>query len=318
MKLFSILFLTYLFYINTTTTTCFIHNKRPNIKPLYMKKRLQERSTSPYYNPRTLNQKKYVESINNNQITIGIGPAGTGKTLFACAYAVNQLQQNKISKIILTRPIVTVEEDLGYLPGKLNSKMEPWTRPIFDIFLEYYDQRSLTSMLNNNVIEIAPLAYMRGRTFKNAIIIADEMQNSSPNQMMMVTTRIGENSKLLITGDLNQSDRYEDNGLKDLLGKLTRYKGNASDIGICHFTYEDVQRSKIVETLLQVYENTPERPRLPLPTMAEKRKHDDNIKEIEEKKSTSKRTQKQKNNDAALIPIEDVNRLSRNHYKNKR
>tara|TARA_B100000925_G_C21994698_1_gene468369 strand:- start:581 stop:1432 length:852 start_codon:yes stop_codon:yes gene_type:complete len=283
-----------------------------------MKKRLQERSTSPYYNPRTLNQKKYVESINNNQITIGIGPAGTGKTLFACAYAVNQLQQNKISKIILTRPIVTVEEDLGYLPGKLNSKMEPWTRPIFDIFLEYYDQRSLTSMLNNNVIEIAPLAYMRGRTFKNAIIIADEMQNSSPNQMMMVTTRIGENSKLLITGDLNQSDRYEDNGLKDLLGKLTRYKGNASDIGICHFTYEDVQRSKIVETLLQVYENTPERPRLPLPTMAEKRKHDDNVKEIEEKKVPSKRTQKQKNNDAALIPIEDVNRLSRNNYKNSR
>lgn len=282
-----------------------------------MKKRLQERSTSPYYNPRTPNQKKYVESINNNQITIGIGPAGTGKTLFACAYAVNQLQQNKISKIILTRPIVTVEEDLGYLPGKLNSKMEPWTRPIFDIFLEYYDQRSLTSMLNNNVIEIAPLAYMRGRTFKNAIIIADEMQNSSPNQMMMVTTRIGENSKLLITGDLNQSDRYEDNGLKDLLGKLMRYKGNASDIGICHFTYEDVQRSKIVETILQVYENIQERPRLPLPTMAEKRKHDDNIKEIEETKSTSKRTQKQKNDDAALIPIEDVNRLSKIN-KNKR
>ena len=311
MKLFSILFLTYLFYINTTTS--FIHNKHSNIKPLYMKKRLQERSTSPYYNPRTLNQKKYVESIYNNQITIGIGPAGTGKTLFACAYAVNQLQQNKISKIILTRPIVTVEEDLGYLPGKLNSKMEPWTRPIFDIFLEYYDQRSLTSMLNNNVIEIAPLAYMRGRTFKNAIIIADEMQNSSPNQMMMVTTRIGENSKLLITGDLNQSDRYEDNGLKDLLEKLTRYKGNASDIGICHFTYEDVQRSKIVETLLQVYENYQERPRLPLPTMAEKMKHDYDVKEIEsqEKKYTSKRSQRQKNDDAALIPIEDINRLSK-------
>jgi len=311
MKLFSILFLTYLFYINTTTS--FIHNKHPNIKPLYMKKRLQERSTSPYYNPRTLNQKKYVESIYNNQITIGIGPAGTGKTLFACAYAVNQLQQNKISKIILTRPIVTVEEDLGYLPGKLNSKMEPWTRPIFDIFLEYYDQRSLTSMLNNNVIEIAPLAYMRGRTFKNSIIIADEMQNSSPNQMMMVTTRIGENSKLLITGDLNQSDRYEDNGLKDLLEKLTRYKGNASDIGICHFTYEDVQRSKIVETLLQVYENYQERPRLPLPTMVEKMKHDYDVKEIEsqEKKYTSKRSQRQKNDDAALIPIEDINRLSK-------
>lgn len=313
MRLFSVLFLTYMFHIMNTSRS-FIYKERVKImneNVIYMKKRIHERSISPYYNPRTPNQKQYVESINDNQITIGIGPAGTGKTLFACAYAVNQLQQNKISKIILTRPIVTVEEDLGYLPGKLNSKMEPWTRPIFDIFLEYYDQRSLTSMLNNNVIEIAPLAYMRGRTFKNAIIIADEMQNSSPNQMMMVTTRVGENSKLLITGDLNQSDRYKDNGLKDLLEKLMHYKGNTSDIGICHFTYDDVQRSKIVETILRVYENYQERPRLPLPTIVEKTNHDNDVIKLDEKKRKSKRSQNEKNDDAALIPIEDINRLSK-------
>ena len=131
------------------------------------------------------------------------------------------MQRNEISKIILTRPIVTVEEDLGYLPGKLNSKMEPWTRPIFDIFLEYYDQRSLTGMLSSGQIEIAPLAYMRGRTFKNSAI-ADEMQNSSPNQMMMITTRVGDNSNIN-NRRLNQSDRYEDNGLKDLVYKINTY-----------------------------------------------------------------------------------------------
>lgn len=283
-----------------------LSNTRNSLSKITMKKKITERSTSPYYKPRTNNQEKYVESIINNDIVLGIGPAGTGKTLFACTYAIQQLQRNEISKIILTRPIVTVEEDLGYLPGKLNSKMEPWTRPIFDIFLEYYDQRSLTGMLSSGQIEIAPLAYMRGRTFKNSVIIADEMQNSSPNQMMMITTRVGDNSKLLITGDLNQSDRYEDNGLKDLMKKLMRYKGNISNIEICYFTFDDVQRSKIVETILKVYEK--QRPRLPLPTIVEKNKHDNDVKELEYPKKI-KRSQKKRNDDAALIPIEDINRL---------
>lgn len=217
-----------------------------------MKKR--ERFTSPQYSPRTENQKKYVQSLSHadNDVLIAVGPAGTGKTLLACTYAVQRLREDSIQKIVLTRPIVTVEEDIGYLPGKLNSKMEPWTRPIFDILSEYYDHRTITSMLQCGVIEIAPLAYMRGRTFKNSIIIADEMQNSSPNQMMMITTRLGENSKLLITGDLNQSDKYEDNGLKDLIEKVNAYE-NTDGIKICTFDEKDVQRSEIVSKMLAIY-----------------------------------------------------------------
>ena len=218
-----------------------------------MKKR--ERSISPEYGPRTENQKKYVQSLSHadNDVLIAVGPAGTGKTLLACTYAVQRLREDSIQKIVLTRPIVPVEEDIGYLPGKLNSKMEPWTRPIFDILSEYYDHRTITSMLQCGVIEIAPLAYMRGRTFKNSIIIADEMQNSSPNQMMMVTTRLGENSKLLITGDLNQSDKCEDNGLKDLIEKVNAYEGNTDGIKICTFDEKDVQRSEIVSKMLAIY-----------------------------------------------------------------
>ena len=224
-----------------------------NKNPIIMKKK--ERSISPEYGPRTENQKKYVQSLSHadNDVLIAVGPAGTGKTLLACTYAVQRLREDSIQKIVLTRPIVPVEEDIGYLPGKLNSKMEPWTRPIFDILSEYYDHRTITSMLQCGVIEIAPLAYMRGRTFKNSIIIADEMQNSSPNQMMMVTTRLGENSKLLITGDLNQSDKYEDNGLKDLIEKVDTYEGNTDGIKICTFDEKDVQRSEIVSKMLAIY-----------------------------------------------------------------
>lgn len=224
--------------------------------PINMKKR--ERSLSPQYNPRTENQKRYVQSLSHvdNDLLIAVGPAGTGKTLLACTYAIQRLSEDSIQKIVLTRPIVTVEEDIGYLPGKLNSKMEPWTRPVFDILSEYYDHRTITSMLQGGVIEIAPLAYMRGRTFKNSIIIADEMQNSSPNQMMMITTRIGENSKLLITGDLNQSDKYENNGLKDLIEKVNAYE-NTDGIKICEFNETDIQRSEIVSKMIQIYGGAP-------------------------------------------------------------
>lgn len=239
-----------------------MQSSRTNKTPITMKKR--ERSTSPQYNPRTENQKRYVQSLSHvdNDLLIAVGPAGTGKTLLACTYAIQRLREDSIQKIVLTRPIVTVEEDIGYLPGKLNSKMEPWTRPVFDILSEYYDHRTITSMLQSGVIEIAPLAYMRGRTFKNSIIIADEMQNSSPNQMMMITTRIGENSKLLITGDLNQSDKYEDNGLKDLIEKVNAYE-NTDGIKICEFNETDVQRSEIVSKMIQIYGGCSQRGILP-------------------------------------------------------
>ena len=209
------------------------------------------KSLAPNYIPKTPNQQCYVDKMENNTLTFGIGPAGTGKTLLACVYAVEQLKQEKFQKLIITRPIVTVEEDLGYLPGKINKKMEPYMRPIFDIFQIYYSQKTITSMLQSGKIEIAPLAYMRGKTFKNAIIIADEMQNSSPNQMLMITTRLGDDSKMIVTGDLYQSDKMENNGLKDIIEKIN--KKPQSEISIQYFNTSDIQRSRIVSTILDIY-----------------------------------------------------------------
>jgi phosphate starvation-inducible PhoH-like protein len=181
----------------------------------------------PLYKPRTLNQEIYLRFLTdkNVKIVLGVGPAGCGKTLFACHRAIEELRAGNIKKIIITRPMVAVEdESVGFLPGDMNQKMAPWTRPIFDIFGEYYDTDDLNEMVRRNIIEISPLAYMRGRTFKDAFIIADEMQNSTPNQMLMVTTRLGQDSKMVITGDLNQSDRgLSNNGLLDLMYKLRRF-----------------------------------------------------------------------------------------------
>lgn len=284
-------------------------------KPLRMQIKMKqskvpkEKNISPLYYPRTQSQKKYVQTMNSPEksLIFGIGPAGTGKTLFACSYAVEQMKKGNAKKIIMTRPIVPVEEDLGFLPGKLNSKMEPWVRPIFDILEEYYSQRDIINMMQSGVIEIAPLGYMRGRTFKNAIIIADEMQNSTPNQMLMMTTRIGENSKLLITGDLDQSDRLEHNGLKEIIGKIENYKENKNNIQICKFTNIDIQRSEIVTTILNIYEN--KKSSLPLPTIEQVKEHD--LKE-ESKKIKEEVIEKiQNRNDAAIIPKEDMDRLKK-------
>lgn len=185
------------------------------------------KKTEPLYKPKTVNQELYLRFLNDDsvKIVLGVGPAGCGKTLFACHRAIEELRSGNIEKIVVTRPMVAVEdESVGFLPGDMNQKMAPWTRPIFDIFGEYYDVDDLNEMVRKGVIEISPLAYMRGRTFKNSFIIADEMQNSTPNQMMMVTTRLGQDSKMVITGDLNQSDRgLSNNGLLDFMHKLRRY-----------------------------------------------------------------------------------------------
>jgi phosphate starvation-inducible PhoH-like protein len=179
--------------------------------------------------------------------------------MFACLRAIELLKKGTLNKIILTRPVVTVEEELGFLPGNINKKMDPWTRPIFDIFLEHFSKTELDQMINNNVIEISPLAYMRGRTFKNAFIIADEMQNSSPNQMMMLTTRIGKNSKLVITGDLKQTDKLVNNGLIDFVEKIncfnnfTSNKTDSNKIEIIEFKNQYVERSPIVKKVLDIY-----------------------------------------------------------------
>ena len=222
----------------------------------------KQKSLAPHYSPKTVNQKAYWKYLNDPAVSIvlGTGPAGTGKTLFACNTAIQLLKRGDIQKIVLTRPVVAVEEDLGFLPGNLVMKMDPWTRPIFDILLEFYSQKDVDAMVQSGIIEISPLAYMRGRTFKRAFIIADEMQNSSPNQMMMLTTRIGEGSKMVITGDLKQCDRSADNGLLDLMQKLRGFRlskpKEAGELRIraVEMSMEDVERSAVVKQVLELYE----------------------------------------------------------------
>ena len=207
------------------------------------------------YKPRTENQISYVNSLMDPNISIvgGIGPAGTGKTLFACHTAITALKSGDVDKIVITRPLVAVdEEELGFLPGSISNKMDPWTRPIFDILSDFYSANQIQTMVKNGVIEISPLAYMRGRTFKRSFIIADEMQNSSPNQMLMMLTRIGTDSKLVITGDLKQSDLSGVNGLVDFVEKLSNQKEN-SLIQMIELTNVDIQRSAVVAQILNIY-----------------------------------------------------------------
>lgn len=211
------------------------------------------------YIPKSANQQRYVDALDNfdRKIIVATGPAGTGKTLFACKQGIKLLYTGKLQKIVLTRPLVTVEEDLGFLPGNIDEKMSPWTRPIFDIFLESYTRSELDRMLQEKTIEVSPLAFMRGRTFKDTFIIADEMQNSSPNQMKLLTTRIGKGSRLSINGDLNQTDRMGENGLKYLVRKMADYyQMNPSIPQMVDFISleaDDVKRSKIVKHVIDMY-----------------------------------------------------------------
>jgi phosphate starvation-inducible PhoH-like protein len=159
----------------------------------------------------------------------------------------------------MKRPVVTVEEELGFLPGNIKNKMDPWTRPIFDIFLEYYHQREIDAMIQSGVIEISPLAFMRGRTFKRCFILADEMQNSSPNQMVMLTTRIGYGSKMVVNGDLRQSDLTRQNGLEMFLQKIRHFSEigkNHTGIAVCSMKYTDVERSPVVSMVLEILDQS--------------------------------------------------------------
>lgn len=205
------------------------------------------------HGPKTANQRTYVKYLEgqSDYILSVIGPAGSGKTLFACKKAIQDLMGKKVSKIVITRPAIAVEEELGFLPGNVEKKMEPWTRPIFDIFLETYSKSELTNLISQGTIEISPLGFMRGRTFKNAFIIADEMQNSTPAQMLMLLTRIGANSKMVITGDLEQSDRLEHNGLQDWVARLQNEQ--LDNIHLVRMTSDDIQRSQLVKDVLCVY-----------------------------------------------------------------
>jgi phosphate starvation-inducible PhoH-like protein len=258
--------------------------------------------------PKSPTQQKYVDCLNNEQIKIllGIGPAGTGKTMFACNYAIQELKAKHTNKIILTRPIVSTDEELGFLPGNIHSKMEPWTRPIFDIFLETYTKQELHELIKSNIIEISPLAFMRGRTFKHAIIIADEMQNSSPNQMFMLTTRLGHQSKLIITGDLNQSDRSTNNGLFDLMNKINLSKHSMIDI--VQFQQEDIERSEIVKTIMNIYH-----PSLPSPLPSSSSPLSSSSSSSPLPPLTQRKIQTT-NMDCAMIPIEE---MKKNHLFEK-
>jgi phosphate starvation-inducible PhoH-like protein len=166
--------------------------------------------------PKTAGQCKYMLALRSPKpIIVGTGPAGTGKTMLACQIGMEHITSTFRGRVILTRPIVAADEDMGYLPGDMDKKMEPWTKPMFDIFEKYLSHNQM-----DRCITIEPLGYMRGRTFNNTVIIADEMQNSTPNQMKMLLTRLGDNTKLIVTGDLAQSDLGEENGLNHLIHKL--------------------------------------------------------------------------------------------------
>jgi phosphate starvation-inducible PhoH-like protein len=205
-------------------------------------------------NARNVNQKLYLSKLyeESTSIVLAIGPAGTGKTMLAVQFGVKLFQEGKVDRIVVTRPAVSVDEDLGFLPGDLNEKMAPWTRPIFDVLGEYYQKKEIANMLEEGVIEISPLAYMRGRTFKNAYIVADEMQNATVNQMKMLLTRLGEGSKMVVTGDLAQADRLSDNGLIDFCNLLEQ-KEYLEHIDIIRFDNKDIERHNAVKEVLAVY-----------------------------------------------------------------
>lgn len=204
--------------------------------------------------PKNVSQYKYVHNLTNlnNKIIIATGPAGTGKTLFATEYGIKQYLLGKFDKIIFTRPAVNVDEDLGYLPGTLEEKLAPYIRPIYDILYRFITPEEVNRLIEEKVIEISPLAYMRGRTFKNTWIIADEMQNSTVSQMKMLLTRLGENSRMVITGDLEQHDRGDEiNGLYDFLSKFRTRR--SSSITSVEFSNEDIEREQVVKEVLDIY-----------------------------------------------------------------
>ena len=206
--------------------------------------------------PRTRNQERLVLALQDDaqHMVVTSGPAGTGKTYLAMQAAVKALRENRCDRIILTRPAVGVEDERhGFLPGNLIAKMEPWTRPLLDVMREYYRPSDLVAMLEDQVLEIAPLAFMRGRTFKRSWIVADEMQNATPAQVKMLMTRIGQQSKIVITGDIEQADRRRgDNGLWDLCQRLkTR---SVQGICVCDMSHKDIQRHPIIAPVLNLYD----------------------------------------------------------------
>jgi len=203
--------------------------------------------------PRNIAQEEYIANLHDQdqRIVIATGPAGTGKTYLAVQKAVQEFMNNNVSRVVITRPAVTVDEDHGFLPGTIEKKMAPWVRPLMDVFEEYYSPKEISLMLEEGTIEICPLAYMRGRTFKDCVIIFDEAQNTTTPQMKMALTRIGEGTRMYITGDLKQSDLRRENGLYDFFKKLEARSSLA--ISLTSFTQEHIERDPIVTEVLRCY-----------------------------------------------------------------
>lgn len=205
--------------------------------------------------PKGKNQEDYMLKLfdDNLDIVFGIGPAGSGKTMLAVLYAIKCFKEKKtVDRIVVTRPVTSADEDLGYLPGTLEEKMSPWVMPIMSIFQEYFTKEQIDGMLEEGVIEIAPLAYMRGRSFENSFIIFDEAQNATRDQMKMALTRIGEGTRMVVTGDLNQNDlKNQKNGLLDFVERYD--KMGSTMIGKTKFSQNDIVRKPVVKEVLQLY-----------------------------------------------------------------
>ena len=216
--------------------------------------RLNEKRRRVQIYPKSLSQETYLLKLNdpNKMIVFAIGPAGTGKTMLAVQWAIDQLKYGSADKIIITRPAVSVDEEHGFLPGDLNEKMAPWTKPIFDVIAENFNAREIENFIKEGVIETSPLAYMRGRTFKNAVVVADEMQNATPSQMKMLLTRLGTGSKMVVTGDLQQADRPSNNGLLEFLGLYNNFQGHRY-VDLVKFDVQDVERHDAVKEILAIY-----------------------------------------------------------------
>ena len=235
----------------------------------FLKKSLQR--TTRLFGTKKLNfEKKYIAKSEgqsnykshlydrNLDIIVCNGPAGSGKTALACEYSLDSLHSKNCEKVIITRPTISIEEDLGFLPGDINNKMMPWTAPIYDIFQEYFSKNELDYYIQNKIIEVCPLGFIQGRTFKNAVIIADEMQNSTPSQTLMLLTRIGENSKMILNGDLKQTT-IQNNGLYDVINKINLKYPSEDDkynngFGIVRLKTEDIQRHPIIEKVIELYD----------------------------------------------------------------
>ena len=214
---------------------------------------LQTSTRKPPVNPKTLGQKRYIEAIQTHDVTFGVGPAGTGKTFLAMTLAVIALKEEKVSRIILTRPAVEAGEALGFLPGDLYEKLAPYLRPLHDALQDLLPMEEVQKQMDRGTIEIAPLAYMRGRTLNNAFIILDEAQNSTAEQMLMFLTRLGFNSKAVITGDPTQIDlpANKTSGIVEAKKALAKIEG----IAICNFEKRDVVRHPLVQRIVQAYDD---------------------------------------------------------------